>query len=345
MGGLDKGLVGDIEVIQNQIVDVDLLASPTRTIKLGYDIVLAVDAWKRAKTAYREVHRDYEHEYLVESVDTLLAKYYQWPEADVVIGGFPCQDFTKLGKQRGIQGSNGKLSMSMGEAVRRVQPKLFIAENVRGLGERKDDFKAVLAAFESAGYLVKSKLINAKNYGVPQSRERLILIGISKKYATREALELIADDNISLFPEPSHSAKDSQHLEKCIASYEILKHYNDDYVSDDHMPTTLGRYCPSFSSLAKEVDFNRPAATITGKPYYRRIGEVNGGVNEIHLPIRQLSVKECLRLQGFDDDVGLAKLGLAKTPSFKLIGNAVPPILGFHIARHLETMYDYVFDR
>jgi DNA (cytosine-5)-methyltransferase 1 len=99
--------------------------------------------------------------------------------ADVVIGGFPCQDISINGKMEGIKGKRSGLYTFLVEAVKKIQPKMFIAENVKGLLLKTNtaSLKKILEDFNSLGYNVTYKLYHAADYGVPQTRERVFIVG------------------------------------------------------------------------------------------------------------------------------------------------------------------------
>jgi DNA-cytosine methyltransferase len=103
-------------------------------------------------------------------------------KADVVIGGFPCQDISVNGKMEGIRGKRSCLYTSIVEAVRKIQPKVFVAENVGGLllKTNADSLKQILTDFNSLGYNVTYNLYHAADYGVPQTRERVFIVGTKK---------------------------------------------------------------------------------------------------------------------------------------------------------------------
>ncbi|MGD1805779.1 DNA cytosine methyltransferase [Dapis sp. BLCC M126] len=104
------------------------------------------------------------------------------PEADLITGGFPCQEFSMIWKRPGLEGTRGNLYTYFLEFVKRKQPKAFIAENVKGLlsANKHQAIQRIISDFESIspGYLVKPKLYNFADHGVPQFRERVILFGI-----------------------------------------------------------------------------------------------------------------------------------------------------------------------
>ena len=107
------------------------------------------------------------------------------PEIDILTGGFPCQSFSIVAqnpKRLGVKDDRGKLFFEMCRILRDKQPKCFIAENVKGIlsANGKSAFPLIIKEFEDSGYSVSYRLLNAVNYGVPQKRERVIIVGIRK---------------------------------------------------------------------------------------------------------------------------------------------------------------------
>ena len=102
--------------------------------------------------------------------------------ADVVVGGFPCQAFSYAGKKRGFEDARGTLFFEFARAIKEIQPKIFIGENVAGLitHEKGNTLKSMIQVLEELGYDVKYKLLNSVNFSVPQKRKRVIIIGTQK---------------------------------------------------------------------------------------------------------------------------------------------------------------------
>jgi len=159
---------------------------------LAYEIVWANDFDKTACETYK---KNFKHDIVCRDIwDIDLDKT---PDVDVIIGGFPCQDFSVLkgGKRGGFKTKRGVLYTKFVEAVSKKQPLFFVAENVKGLLTAHNGWaiKKIKQDFEKVGYKVQYKLINFADYGVPQNRERVIIVGIR------------SDLGINfVFPEPTH---------------------------------------------------------------------------------------------------------------------------------------------
>ena len=141
-------------------------------------------------------------------------RYSTWsgqPPVDVIAGGFPCQDVSINGKMQGADGARTTLYKAMIEAVRRTNPTVFVAENVKGLlmEHSKDFYEEIIFNFKGLGYDVSAKLYLAADYGVPQMRERVFIVGTKgnakkfkpteptlkpdKRITSRQALDVLMD--------------------------------------------------------------------------------------------------------------------------------------------------------
>jgi DNA (cytosine-5)-methyltransferase 1 len=250
--------------------------------------------------------------YVRRDIWELLAENYAFPQADVVTGGFPCQDFSHAGKRQGFNSERGTLYKAFVEVVKRVVPKVFVAENVEGLLTTPGAIETILYDFTAAGYDVKHTLIKCENYGIPQTRHRVIIIGVRKDLKLDWTLELEnGNRQVSLRPyfehlvEPEHSADPAQQRYSKAAKLEK-------------------------GQGQKAVDLDQPGPTMRAEHHgnieYRRHGEGE----------RRLTVREAALIQTFPPDCHLT----AGLTAYKPIGNAVPPLLGYLVARlvrHLLT--------
>lgn len=126
------------------------------------------------------------------------------PKADVVIGGFPCQGFSMANMNRSKDDSRNKLYLQMKRVINDLKPKVFLAENVKGLltMENGEVFRMILKEFSDVGYNCQYTLFNAANYGVPQTRQRVMIVGIRKDL----------DSRIKFPPKPTHSNHSADNL-------------------------------------------------------------------------------------------------------------------------------------
>lgn len=225
-------------------------------------------------------------------------------EADIVIGGFPCQDISVNGKGAGIQGKRSGLYRAMVETIAHVKPKIFVAENVKGL-LMKPHAKAlhqVLADFKALGYNVSYQLYHAVDYGVPQTRERVIIVGT------------LPDIKPFKHPPATFEIKDRITAKKAL--HDLASHPED--VSINHIWSRANR---SPEQGDRKLIADRPGYTIRA--------ECHGNIQWHYELPRRISMREAARIQSFPDDF-IFDAKLRETE--RQIGNAVPPILAWHIA-------------
>lgn len=242
--------------------------------------------------------------------DTPLPK-----KADIVLGGFPCQEFSHAGKRRGFNSEKGLLYRSMAEVIRRTKPVLFVAENVKGLltidnGTAIDIIKD---DFAGLGYHVNHKLLLAADYGVPQMRERVIIIGTRKNVLPR-----FEDSD---YPKPTHKGKHVS-VKEAFGDLENLKE---------------GDFPNHHWSRAKKNKGQGNGIIDPEKPGPTMRTEHHGNIEYHWNGKRRLSAREAARIQSFPDDMVFLP---STSQAYKQIGNAVPPVLAWHIAKSIRSFLD-----
>ena len=305
---------------------------------------------------------------------------------DVVTGGFPCQDFSIAGKRKGFDSdkshtgkakeddapsieSRGQLYMWMREVIGITKPKIFIAENVKGLTNLKDVKEIIEKDFASVcdgGYLVvPARVLLAADYGVPQSRERVIFYGFKKSELKPEAFaalsKAIIDAEYDPYPVPTHCEKPKQTdrlrpfvtLQAAFVNLEEPKTTSDIDQKKYSKAKYMGKHCQGQT----EVNLDGIGPTIRSEHHgnieYRRLSVEHGGKNIVELNAgmieRRLTIRECARIQTFPDDYKFVlppangEQSVSASDAYKLIGNAVPPLLAYHIAKRLEDNWDKYF--
>lgn len=240
----------------------------------------------------------------------VLTPETQLPPASVVIGGPPCQPFSVGGHQQGLKDSRDGFPCFIA-AIEKLQPDIWLFENVRGLlYTNKWYFDEIVAALQALGYVVEFELLNAANYGVPQNRERVIVVGHrgnfqfpvpkSAPVTAREAIE----DTIELAPPESRFLTPS--MDAYVAKYEKA----------------------SFCIRPRDLHPDSPARTLT----CRNLAGATGDMHRIKLPDgrrRRLLPREAARLQSFPDHFEFCG---GETSVFNQIGNAVAPLFAWHLA-------------
>ncbi len=244
-----------------------------------------------------------------------------YPQADVIIGGPPCQPFSVGGHQRGLSDSRDGFPIFI-SAISKLQPKIWLFENVRGLMyQNKWYLEEVISQLESFGYIIDYKLLNAVNYGVPQNRERLIVVGhkggfkfpspMQVRVTAGEALGELA----TLTPPASKFLTPS--MDQYVAKYEKA----------------------SSCKVPRDLHLDRPSRTLT----CRNIAAPTGDMMRVKLPDgrrRRILIREAARLQSFPD---WFQFSGNETSQYYQIGNAVPPLLSYYIAESVKnylTQYD-----
>ncbi len=228
--------------------------------------------------------------------------------ADVVIGGFPCQDVSINGQRSVENGQRTILYKRMIEVVNRCDPKVFVAENVKGLlmSHGKPFFDQMLADFNLPGYTVSHKLYLAADYGVPQMRERIFIIGVKGEQEFRH-------------PEPLDDRMTAR------MALEDLEGTDEDKAIS-HIWSKAQR---SPEQGDRRLKADRPATTIRA--------EHHGNVQWHYKLDRRISLREAARLQSFPDCFAFV---CAMRQTERQIGNAVPPVLAWLIAKVVREHLD-----
>lgn len=162
-----------------------------KRLNLNTQIVFASDIDKFAKQSYFENY-DIDESRWYDDVKDVNGKKYKG-KIDLLVGGSPCQSFSMVGKRKGFKDTRGTLFYEFARIVKESQPKVFIFENVKGLinHDKGNTFETIKATFDELGYKYFYQVMNAKNYGMPQHRERIFVIGFKDKSIDFEFPELI----------------------------------------------------------------------------------------------------------------------------------------------------------
>ena len=241
----------------------------------------------------------------------------RFPKTDIIIGGPPCQPFSVGGKQLGLKDARDGFPIFL-SAVEQNKPEILLFENVRGLlYKNKSYLKEIIAHLETLGYKISYSLLNAKFYGVPQNRERVIVIGsknginfpakFNYTVTVGEALGKMASE----IPENSKFLTPS--MDKYVAKYEKA----------------------SKCINPRDLYLNRPARTLT----CRNLAGATGDMHRIKLPDgrrRRITTNEAARLQSFPD---WFKFHGNETGIFNQIGNAVAPYFALSLAKEIKKYF------
>lgn len=246
-----------------------------------------------------------------ECIEEYLTEDTTLPSADIIIGGPPCQPFSVGGSQRGRHDDRDGFPAFI-SAVARVRPQLFLFENVRGILYRnKEYYAAVIHALESLGYQVEEALLNAVDYGVPQNRQRVVVVGHQKAFAFPAA----ADARVSV------REALGGHLWNVPDDSKFLTPAQDAYIARYEEKSKCVR--------PRDLHPDVPARTLT----CRNLGGATSDMHRILLPDgrrRRVTVREAARLQSFPD---WFQFSGGVTSQFDQVGNAVAPLFALHLAR------------
>lgn len=306
---------------------------------------------------------------------------------DIVTGGFPCQDFSVAGKRKGFDSqmshsgekrtndehseeTRGKLYYWMKQVIDIVKPKIFIAENVKGLvslGDIKDIIQKDFASADDNNYYVfDPQILNAGNYGVPEMRERVIFIGIRKSALNEKAKKIFDSGDIpnefNPYPSPTHcyTIKNSSLIRPvtCADVFCDLKE-PEDSVDLSHINYSKAKYMGNHCQGQSEINLYGLGPTIRSEHHgnieYRRLAEEHGGKYKNELKNgykeRRLTPRECALIQTFPPDYPFVyhkgytnKFAVSSSGAYKVIGNAVPPILAYNIAKRIEELWPKYFE-
>lgn len=302
-GGMDLGILGGFEYLGK------------RYAKLPFEIVYALDNDEYCTKIYNE---NFKHKCIVQDIKTL--DIASLPDFDVLIGGFPCQSFSISAQnppRLGYKDERGMLFFEMVKILRERQPRFFIAENVKGLlsANKGKAFPMIIEEFENAGYKVVHRLLNAEEYGVPQRRQRVVIVGFRDE----------EDYNRFSYPTPIDSRKTLGDVIDLAADNDDKWFFSQKAV-DGMMAVrekmnkgriqNLDEPCNTISSHLAKVSLNStdPVRFVNGR--YRRF-----------------TPRECARIQSFPDDFVLDSVSEAR--QYKAIGNAVPPVMMWYVAKQL----------
>ena len=405
-GGMDLGFEGGFSVLQQSINEiltphfidkkekngfVKLKKTKFKTVFANDILIDARNAWVNHFSKKGHNAEDFYKDSIVDLVKMYRNGVNVFPEdVDVVTGGFPCQDFSVAGKRNGFTShknhkgelienetasaeTRGQLYMWMKEVIEITQPKIFIAENVKGLVNLGDVKSIIQKDFSSAngnGYIVLDpQVLHSANFGVPQSRERVIFIGIKKSALKKSVLaELekeIFSEQYNPYPKPTHSyTVEGENLKHFVQLKDVFKHLDEPENTQDlsqrfySKAKFMGKHCQG------QTEIKLPSISPTirsehhGNIEFRRLSKENGGQIESELnkglKERRLTVRECALIQTFPPDYDFVienkngrKGSFLVSPSqaYKIIGNAVPPLLAYNLAKRIEDIWDLYFKK
>lgn len=324
-----------------------------------YQVLLGVDNDATALETFKKNHKDSEViEADLSNPETIkkMEDIIGGEDVDIIVGGPPCQGFSLTGT-RNKDDERNKLFKSMVEAVKTFQPQAFVLENVPGLatlykGQAKDE---IIRNFTQLGYTVNFQILYAPDYGVPQIRKRIFFVGLRS-------------GNKFIFPEPTHFSNEYVTCGSAIGDLPDLENEIGSEISDydkpplteyqknmranadtlnNHLGTRHTDYVKQVISLVPEGGNYRDLPSGVGNS--RKFNEAwtryhserpsktidTGHRNHFHYKFNRVpTVRENARLQSFTDDFVFKG---TKTQQSRQVGNAVPPLLGYHLGKKLRS--------
>ena len=282
----------------------------------GHEIVWANDLYEDAVETYK---KNLGEHIVFEDINNVSAD--EIPDCDIVIGGFPCQGFSVANWKRHADDERNTLYKQLIRVITEKKPKFFLAENVKGLTsmEHGEVFKLILSDFEKMGYVVKYKVMNAADYGVPQTRQRVIIVGV------RNDIDFEFE-----YPSPTNDKNGKEHP-IWISVSEALKDIPDPDEPNDILNHTYSKYKLSFNGYLghRPLDPDKPAPTVTAR------GDNKGGVVILPHPngLRRMTCRELATVQSFP--LNYEFVG-TNSSIYRQIGNAVPPLLAKAVAEQFN---------
>ena len=281
--------------------------------------------------------------------DIAKIDFKPYENVDLLTGGFPCQAFSYAGRKLGMEDTRGTLFYEFARALKESKPKVFLAENVKGLKSHDEGrtLQTMVAVFESMGYTVlEPTVLKGIHYGVPQKRERLFIIGIKKEYAPHVSF---------MFPKPVskiYTLKDALKKGELYPS-DVPESEGQSYpekkkkILDMVPPGGYWRDLPldvqksymmkSFylgggkTGIARRISWDEPCLTLTCSPAQKQTERCHPDET------RPFQVREYARIQTFPDNW---KFSGPLTQQYKQIGNAVPVNLSYAIGISLKKLLD-----
>lgn len=307
-GGTDVGLLGDFEYLNTKY--------PGNNMEIVYANDIDENACKLFEDNFgiKPDNRDIREV----SSDEL-------PDFDILTGGFPCQSFSVVAqnpKRLGIKDDRGKLFFEMCRILREKQPMCFIAENVKGIlsANKKEAFPLIIEEFEKSGYSVTYSILNSVKCGVPQKRERVIIVGFRK------------DLNISFdFSDiPERSEEEYIPLKKVIDSVVDEKYFFSERAVQGMMRKR------ATMNKGRAQDITKPCNTV-GSHLAKVSLNSTDPVLLVDGRYRRFTPREVARIQSFPENY---KLSGTDSAQYRALGNAIPPVMFWYVARSVQSYLD-----
>ena len=303
-GGTDVGLLGNFDFLGKHYESNSM------------EIVYANDIDDNACNIFKENFK-----ITPDSRDIREVKSEELPEFDILTGGFPCQSFSIIAqnpKRLGVKDERGKLFFEMCRILRERQPKCFIAENVKGIltANKRNAFPLIIKEFEDSGYDVQYRILNSADYGVPQKRERVIIVGFRK------------DLRISFnFPEAEIESEDGYAPLREVIEADV----DEKYFFSDRAVAGMMKKRESMNK-GRAQDINKPCNTVGAHLAKISLNSTDPVLMQ-GSRYRRFTPREVARIQSFPDEFELVG---SEAAQYRALGNAIPPVMFWHVARAVK---------
>ena len=303
-GGTDVGLLGDFDFLGKHYNS------------NGMQIVYANDIDDNACNIFKK-----NFGIIPDNRDIREVKSDDIPEFDILTGGFPCQSFSIVAqnpKRLGVKDERGKLFFEMCRILKEKQPKCIIAENVKGIltANKKSAFPLILKEFEDSGYDVQYRILNSANYGVPQKRERVIIVGFR------------SDLNIK-FDFPENIINDESKFEPLEKVVE--KSVDEKYFFSQRAVEGMLRRRESMNK-GRAQDLSKPCNTVGAHLAKVSLNSTDPVLKEGE-KYRRFTPREVARIQSFPENFELVG---SEAAQYRALGNAIPPVLFWYVANAVK---------
>ncbi|MDK2818834.1 MAG: DNA (cytosine-5-)-methyltransferase [Spirochaetota bacterium] len=324
-------------------------------MNIEHDIVFACDIDKFVKQSYFANYNISEERWYNDISDIDGTSY---KNLDILVGGSPCQSFSMVGKRKGLEDTRGLLVFEFIRVLQQSSPSIFIFENVKGLLSHNsgNTWKLIEKEFKDLGYTIFSQILNAKNFGVPQNRERVFVVGfknpfinfnfpstIPLEYTMQDFLEdtcenkyFLPEKGIAFVTQEKNLKKKYTQINGKIALCQkanqqfnwhgdFVQYIEKYYLSDKVKKYVLTSGTKNFKTSTKtDLEIARPLLSTMAKMH--RAGVDNYITRDTRL--RKLTPRECLRLMGFSDHF---KIVVSDTQMYRQSGNSIVSDVLVHI--------------
>jgi DNA (cytosine-5)-methyltransferase 1 len=305
-GGIDKGVMGGFSYLGTEFK------------KNPFEIVYAIDNDKYAVTIYNQ---NFTHKSICEDIRNISES--SLPEHDLLLGGFPCQSFSVVAQnppRLGYKDDRGKLFFEIVRILKVKKPRFFILENVKGLlsANKKMAFPMIIKELESAGYVIKHQVLNSFDFGVPQKRERVFIVGFKHR------------SDYELFKFPNGNVDNEKKVLRDVLSKSVDEKY---FFSEKAVSGMLRVKEKMNKGRAQNIEF--PCNTISAHLAKVSLNSTDPVLEE-NGRYRRFTPTEAAKIQSFPDNFDFSSV--SENRQYRAIGNAVPPLLMWHIAQSLISV-------